>query len=99
MAKKREEKRNRRHKTKSEFSDLLFKLPCRWFQNIDPKAVKAGRNPLLASPVSLFPDREQACRGKGMTASKGQKPGPNSQPNLLSLKAHWTETYFAAHRN
>lgn len=54
VAKEGEEKRNGRHTTKSDFSGLLLKLPSRWFQNIDPNTARAGRNPLLTRPVSLF---------------------------------------------
>lgn len=72
-------KKEQRHTTKSDFSDLLLKLPSRWFQNIDPETVRAGRNPLLTSPESLF-HRQGAGRGRertdsGHAASKGQKPG------------------------
>lgn len=102
VAKKGEETRNWRHLTKSGVSDLLLKLPGRWFQNIDPKTVRAGKNPLLTSPMSVPQIREASGVG-GLTQAtqpaRGSSRVPGIQFHLLSLKALWTQMYCAAHRN
>lgn len=67
MAKKGEEKKEEKHMTKSDFLDRLLELPSRWFQNIDPKTVRAGRNLILAGPVSLFTEKVPARSRKGQT--------------------------------
>lgn len=67
MAKKGEEKKEEKHMTKSDFLDRLLELPSRWFQNIDPKTVRARRNLILTGPVSLFTEKVQARSRKGQT--------------------------------
>lgn len=93
MAKKGEEKKEEKHMTKSDFLHRLLELPSRWFQNIDPKTVRAGRNLILAGPVSLFTEKVQARSRKGQTQpTQGARDGSqvaHPQFNLLSHKTHW----------
>lgn len=66
VAKKGKEK-ERRHVTKSDFPDLLLKLPSRWFQNIDPRLSEPEG--ILFSLVQYLcsTEKERARRGKGRT--------------------------------